>query len=106
MSTEFHKLPLNKRIYEIVRQIPYGYVATYGQISRLVSGSTPRLVGFAMASAGKEDYVPWHRVINAKGKISARSSGGGSEIQRLMLEEEGILFTAYGVIELDRYGWL
>ena len=59
-----------------------------------------------MASAGKEDDVPWHRVINAKGKISVRSSGGGLEIQRLMLEEEGILFTNYGVIELDRYGWL
>ena len=98
--------PLNERVYEVVRQIPFGTVASYAQVSALVPGSTPRLVGYAMAVSSLESDLPWHRVINSKGKISIRSSGPGAEIQRRMLEEEGIRFNQKGAVNFGCYGWL
>ncbi len=99
-------MTLNERIYEVVRQIPFASVASYAQVSALVIGSTPRLVGYAMALSTPERDLPWHRVINSKGKISIRSSGAGAEIQRRMLEEEGIRFNRKGAVDFACYGWL
>jgi len=90
------------RIYAIVKHIPEGKVATYGQIARMVPRCTARMVGFAMASC--PDDLPWQRVINSQGKISPRAVGYGSEIQRQLLEQEGILFNE-NQIDLEQYGW-
>lgn len=97
------------RIYAVVRQIPPGRVATYGQIARLTGGCTARMVGYAMAalrSAQDVPEVPWQRVINAQGRISFHGEGYGSAVQRDLLEEEGVVFDAQGRVDLKRFGWL
>ena len=103
-STE--RPPLYQRIYEMVRQIPSGKVATYGQIAGLVGGCTPRMVGYAMSALSGGTDVPWQRVINYKGKISPHGFGYGSALQRQILEEEGVLFDLEGKIDFDHFGWL
>ncbi len=98
--------PLRTRIYEVVRRIPVGQVATYGQVARLagVRGHA-RQVGYALHDLPEGSDVPWHRVINARGEISLRSSSGADHEQRRLLEEEGIDFGSGGRIELSRHRW-
>lgn len=94
-----------ERIYSIVRLIPEGRVATYGQIARLLGAPHwARQVGYALAAL-RDDQVPWHRVVNAKGGISPRSEPGYEQLQRSMLEAEGILFDTRGFIPLTRFQW-
>jgi len=98
-------------IYAIVRQVPPGKVATYGQIARIAGRCSAQMVGFALASLAsyrdRKDFeeVPWQRVINAKGKISPHGFGMGGFVQRQLLEDEGIEFDLEGVIDLERFGW-
>ena len=92
------------RIYDIVRQIPPGRVATYGQIAAIEGHCSARLVGYAMAALEQDD-VPWQRVINGRGRVSERSGGGGTSRQRLKLMEEGVLFDGKGRIDFDTFGW-
>lgn len=98
-------------VWKIVRQIPEGSVSTYGQIAGYippVRGVTPedyhayraRWAGYAMAACPPD--VPWQRVINAQGKISARP---GADSQRHLLEKEGVIFDAKDRVDLKRYGW-
>ena len=76
--------------------IPRGRVATYGQIARLAGlGGQARRVGYALAALPSGSRVPWHRVVNAAGRISPRSGDRGMEtLQRRMLEREGVVFGA------------
>lgn len=99
-------LSLYQRIYAIVRQIPPGKVATYGQIARIVGGCTPRMVGYAMSATPTGSEIPWQRVINAQGKVSPHGGGFGTEMQRALLLEEGITFDSQGRVDFDRFGWL
>lgn len=99
-------LPLYQRIYAIVRQIPAGNVATYGQIARIVGGCTPRMVGYAMSATPTGSDIPWQRVINAQGKVSPHGDGFGTEMQRALLMEEGIAFDSQERVDFDRFGWL
>jgi len=92
-------------IYAIVLQIPFGQVATYGQIAKIVGGCTPRMVGYSMAALNRGDDIPWQRVINHKGRISARKSGPGGIIQRKLLEMEGIEFDGNGGLDLKKFRW-
>jgi methylated-DNA-protein-cysteine methyltransferase-like protein len=92
-------------IYDLVRRIPPGKVATYGQISHYVAGSTPRIVGFALAGVKPGSDIPWQRVINARGEISPHRGGEGSSRQRDILEDEGIEFDRKGRIDLNEFGW-
>jgi methylated-DNA-protein-cysteine methyltransferase related protein len=95
-------------IYDIVRQIPQGKVATYGQIADLsnLSGKA-RLVGYALYQIDiPTSDVPWHRVINAKGQISYSPLRRGADyLQRSLLEQEGIKFDAEDKIDLRQYLW-
>ena len=94
------------RIYAIIRMIPRGRVATYGQIAAIEGNSTARMVGYALAAlSGSDRAVPWQRVINRAGAVSERSGGGGIAHQRRALEAEGVLFDATGHIDLDAAGW-
>jgi methylated-DNA-protein-cysteine methyltransferase-like protein len=95
-----------EKIYEIVKQIPYGHVASYGQISILVCGCTPRLVGYALSSCPEENNIPWHRVINAQGKISLRRNGSNEITQQELLESEGIKFDINNIVSFSIYGCL
>ncbi|MEE8545525.1 MAG: MGMT family protein [Alphaproteobacteria bacterium] len=93
-----------QRIYDLVRRVPEGQVASYGQLARLV-GCGARLVGYAMAALPARSEVPWHRVINADGGISPRRSGGGEIRQRRLLEAEGVRFDSRGRVDLETVGW-
>ena len=95
-----------EQIYEMVCSIPEGKVATYGQIARLVNRPNgARQVGYALAALPEDHEVPWHRVINAKGEISARSKSGYEDYQRILLEEEGVEFNPAGRIYLTQFRW-
>jgi len=97
---------LYKRIYDVVRRIPRGRVATYGQVAKLarIPGHA-RQVGYALHALGGMSRLPWHRVINGKGEISARAMPGPEISQRLRLEKEGVVFDGRGGINLNRYQW-
>ena len=97
--------PLYQRIYAIVRRIPQGKVATYGQIARLAGRCTPRMAGYAMASLVSTSDVPWHRVINSRGMISPRTGNDSHRLQKVMLEDEGIVFDSNSRVDLNIYGW-
>lgn len=96
-----------QRIYAVVRQIPRGRVATYGQVATLAGlNGHARQVGYAMAALPSRSVLPWHRVINAQGRISMRRSGpGGSIIQQQLLEREGVRFDAGGRVSLATFRW-
>ncbi|MFH1680133.1 MAG: TIGR00730 family Rossman fold protein, partial [Candidatus Eisenbacteria bacterium] len=96
---------LYARIYGIVRRVPRGRVASYGQIAALAGIPNPRQVGYALHALPAGNDVPWHRVINAKGQVSARSEPGCAAAQRRLLEGEGILFNDRGKVPLARFGW-
>ena len=100
-----HDARLYERIYEVVRQIPSGKVATYGQVASIVGDCTARMAGYAMAATPLGSDVPWQRVINAQGKISPRGDRLGSEEQRLRLEEEGVHFDANGRVDWAAVRW-
>jgi len=93
------------RIYREVRRVPEGRVATYGQISALAGTGNARQVGYALHSLRPGTDVPWHRVINAQGRISVRSDGSADRGQRALLEAEGIVFDKLGRISLQLYQW-
>lgn len=92
------------RILAVVRRIPRGRVATYGQIATLAGyPRQPRLAGYALRHAA--DDVPWHRVVNARGGLSPRAQSDSVHVQRARLVAEGARFDDRGRIDLERYGW-
>ena len=96
----------HKSIYVMVSRIPMTRVATYGQIAKLIGfPKHARQVGFALAALENGSSVPWHRVINVKGKISPRGLDGCDDYQRLLLEEEGIIFSDTDCISLKQFQW-
>jgi methylated-DNA-protein-cysteine methyltransferase-like protein len=91
-------------IWSVVRKVPRGRVATYGQIAELAGlEGHARQVGYALHNLPANSDVPWHRVVNAKGEISARTAGDSHELQRMLLVAEGVRFDAKGRVELKRY---
>lgn len=94
------------RIYAVVKRIPRGRVATYGQVATLAGlDGHARQVGYALHDLPPRSKLPWHRVINAKGEISPRSAGDSHELQRMLLEAEGVVFSLDGRVELKRHRW-
>ncbi len=94
-------------IYKVVRRIPRGRVATYGQIAELAGlDGHARQVGYSLHAVPSSMKLPWHRVINARGEVSARSGGDSHELQRHLLEAEGIAFDERGRVDLRRYRWV
>lgn len=94
-----------KKIYQTVRLIPKGQVATYGLIARLADANNPRQVGYALNALTHDTDVPWHRVINSQGKISARNKGDSHDLQKILLESEGIIFDRNGRADLQEFMW-
>ena len=96
-----------ERAYDVVRQIPCGRVATYGQIAAMMGEPRKaRYVGFAMhASPGVAGGVPCHRVVFADGSLAPGFAFGGPGAQRAMLEDEGVAFTPSGRVDMQRCRW-
>ncbi len=90
--------------YEIIRAIPRGRVMTYGDVARCAGRAAfARRVGYALSSLS-DPSVPWWRVVNGRGEISARRcEGGPDDWQRALLRKEGVRFDGAGRIDLDRY---
>jgi methylated-DNA-protein-cysteine methyltransferase related protein len=94
-------------IYAVIRRIPKGRVATYGQIADLAGlPGHARQVGYALYALREGSTVPWHRVVNAQGRLSlGRVVPEGDVEQRIRLEIEGVAFDADGRIPLERFQW-
>ncbi|HET9728909.1 MAG TPA: MGMT family protein [Gemmatimonadaceae bacterium] len=96
-----------ERIYAVVRRIPRGRVTTYGTVARLAGlGGQARLVGYALSALRDGTGVPWHRVINAQGRLSLeRTASSAGVTQHMRLAREGVRADAAGRISLAKYGW-
>lgn len=94
------------KIYETVRRIPRGRVATYGQVAEVAGlKGQARLVGYALYSLPEGLDIPWHRVINARGEISRLPDPDWRGIQKGLLESEGVRFNENGRVNLKRFLW-
>lgn len=92
----------------MVARIPAGRVATYGQIAALaglVGRSAARQAGYALAAMPADTNLPWHRVVNASGRVSERGDPDRAEYQRVLLEAEGVVFGIGLTLDLERFGW-
>jgi len=95
-----------EQIYAVVCRIPHGRVATYGQVAELAGlGGHARQVGYALHALRPASRVPWQRVVNAQGRVSARSEFGTEQLQRTLLEQEGVCFGLNERIDLVAHGW-
>ena len=96
-----------QRIYAAVRRIPSGRVSTYGAIARVAGlAGRARQVGYALSALPVGTNVPWHRVINAQGRLSLERAASGAGItQRLRLIREGVVVDAGGRVSLEKFGW-
>lgn len=100
MPGEFHK-----EIVRAIKSIPPGRVATYGQIAALAGNPRgARQVSWVLNASSEKEKLPWFRVINSKGEISL-PSGDGCELQKALLEGEGVEFNRHGQIDLARFQW-
>ncbi|MCH2185393.1 MGMT family protein [Myxococcota bacterium] len=95
------------RIYSVVRRVPSGCVVTYGAVAQLAGlPRGARQVGYALhALSEAERDVPWQRVINSRGEVSPRGEAASADLQRSMLQAEGVVFDGKGRIDLSRYSW-
>jgi methylated-DNA-protein-cysteine methyltransferase related protein len=96
-----------ERIYRAVRKVPRGRVTTYGAIARMAGlPRQARLVGYALSALRGGTSLPWHRIINAQGRLSLEKAGRASGLtQRIRLEREGVKVDAAGRVSLARCGW-
>ena len=93
-----------EKIYEVVKNIPKGKVATYGQVALLAGNPRwARVVGYALHVHPEPGIIPCHRVVNREGKVAPGFAFGGEGVQRQLLESEGIIFETDGRIDLEKY---
>jgi methylated-DNA-protein-cysteine methyltransferase-like protein len=105
MNSNAGRAPFTQRAIRILRSIPAGRVATYGQVAALAGGpGGARQVVRLLHSLSSSECLPWHRIVNAKGAI-ALAEGAGFEMQKALLEAEGIRVSPDGRIDLNRHLW-
>jgi len=93
-----------EKIYEVVKTIPKGRVATYGMVAALAGNPRwARVVGYALHNNPDSSTIPCHRVVNREGRVAPGFAFGGEGVQRQMLEAEGIVFEPDGRIDLEKY---
>lgn len=94
------------KIYEAVKRIPYGKVATYGQIARICGNARmSRVVGYALHVNPSPETIPCFRVVNREGRTAPAFAFGGACVQRQLLEQEGVEFDENGNVLLDKFLW-
>ncbi|MDO4298861.1 MAG: MGMT family protein [Lachnospiraceae bacterium] len=105
VESEGRKQNTFERIYEVVRQIPYGQVATYGQIAGLAGNRRmSRVVGYALHVNPDPEHIPCYRVVNRFGEVSKAFAFGGENRQVALLEAEGVEFR-HGRVDMEKYQW-
>ena len=104
MAAEIYAL-----VWGIIKRIPRGRVATYGQLAALLGMPRhARQVGYALSAMPENMKIPWHRVVNAEGRISLRLKHwetGSDDLQRILLQAEGVTFDDSGRIDLKKFRW-
>jgi len=96
---------LYARILSVIKQVPAGSVATYGQIALVAGASNARMIGRILKFLPDGSDVPWHRVLNSAGSISSRGDGGPSVEQSIRLKAEGVFITVHGKVNFREFGW-
>ncbi len=98
--------PFTRSVYALVSAIPSGSVTSYGMVAAMAGRPrAPRAVGGALSALPEDLNVPWWRVINSSGRISTSRIHHTAQIQRALLEDEGLRLTESGRVDLDLYGW-
>lgn len=93
-----------EKIYAVVKNIPEGKVATYGHVALLAGNPRwARVVGYALHVNPEPGIIPCHRVVNCEGKVAPNFAFGGEDVQRRLLESEGIVFETDGRVDLEKY---
>jgi methylated-DNA-protein-cysteine methyltransferase related protein len=109
MTPGKHTLPAHgffAAVWQIVAKVPVGKVVTYGQIAAMLGNPrAARTVGWALHSLPDNTDLPWHRVINSQGRISTDCGEHSPNLQRYLLEKEGVIFDAKGHVDLDVHQW-
>ena len=97
--------PFSARVKRIIKSVPRGKVATYGQVAALAGNiRAAQQVAWILHSSSDKHNLPWHRIINSRGGISLKPLHG-FEIQKELLRNEGVVFAENGTIDLTRYLW-
>ncbi len=101
-STDFFE-----KVYDVVRQIPYGRVSTYGAIAKaLGAAKSARTVGYAMNASHAKDDVPAHRVVNRNGVLTGKHHFPGTHVMQQMLEAEGVEVVDDQIVDFDKHLWI
>ncbi len=94
------------RVYEVVKQIPYGRVTSYGAIAKYLGAArSARMVGWAMNASHSMEDVPAHRVVNRKGLLTGKHHFGGTNLMQQLLESEGVVVIDNQIQNLDTHLW-
>ena len=105
MMEKNYKDSFSERVKRVLKSVPQGKVATYGQIAAYAGNlRAARQVAWLLHSSSNKYNLPWHRIINSNGRISLKP-GQGYEIQKVLLEREGVIFDKNDVIDLRKYLW-
>lgn len=98
-------ISFTQRVKDVIKKIPQGKVATYGQVAALAGNPrAARQVVWILNSSSRKDELPWHRLVNGKGQISLKRNHG-YEIQKKLLQKEGVNFSEKDTINFKRYLW-
>jgi methylated-DNA-protein-cysteine methyltransferase-like protein len=98
--------PFTRSVYAVVSAIPSGSVTSYGMVAAVLGRPrAPRAVGGALSTLPEELHVPWWRVISSSGRISTSAIHHTEQVQRALLEDEGVRFTETGRVDWDQYEW-
>lgn len=103
----FFKQTFTERVVQLILEIPYGKVTNYGTIALLAGfPRRSRLVGYILHGQTKKHDLPWHRIVNVKGYLSIRGEEiDAKNLQKVLLEQEGVPVSEDYVVDLDEYGW-
>lgn len=95
-----------QKVYEVVKQIPYGRITTYGAIAKKIGAPrSARMVGYALNNSHNEEEIPAHRVVNRKGLLTGKHHFQGTNLMQQLLESEGVVIKKNTVQDFERYFW-
>jgi methylated-DNA-protein-cysteine methyltransferase-like protein len=95
------------KVYDVVKRIPRGKVTTYGKIAAMIGApGSAKIVGWALHSNPDPGTIPCHRVVNRNGETSGSFAFGGPDVQKQLLESEGVIFSPEGNVDLGKCLWI